>query len=133
MNYKPSALDDTDSVISEKEPIDDRRHSVSEFMEKPDLDIEVNYCKNKLKEISMKYDSTMISEWPALREKELYFYREPSRLQKLKKEKETTIQFSENKNNMVVLVENKPEKSKDKEKQSNEDEQWYINEKNTSR
>jgi hypothetical protein len=127
MNYKPSALDDTDSVISEKEPIDDRRHSVSEFMEKPDLDIEVNYCKNKLKEISMKYDSTMISEWPALREKELYFYREPSRLQKLKKEKETTIEFSENKNNMVVLVENKPEKSKDKEKQSNEDEQWYIN------
>jgi hypothetical protein len=73
MNYKPSALDDTDSVILEKEPIDDRRHSVSEFMEKPDLDIEVNYCKNKLKEISMKYDSTMISEWPALREKELYF------------------------------------------------------------
>jgi hypothetical protein len=133
MNYKPNALDDTDSIISEKEPIDDRRHSVSEFMEKPDLDIEVNYCKNKLKEISMKYDSTMISEWPALREKELYFYREPSRLQKLKKEKETTIQFSENKNNMVVLVENKPEKSKDKEKQSNEDEQWYINEKNTSR
>jgi hypothetical protein len=113
-------------LFQKKEPIDDRRHSVSEFMEKPDLDIEVNYCKNKLKEISMKYDSTMISEWPALREKELYFYREPewpalrekelyfyrepSRLQKLKKEKETTIQFSENKNNMVVLVENKPEK-----------------------
>jgi hypothetical protein len=114
-------------LFQKKEPIDDRRHSVSEFMEKPDLDIEVNYCKNKLKEISMKYDSTMISEWPALREKELYFYREPSRLQKLKKEKETTIEFSENKNNMVVLVENKPEKSKDKEKQSNEDEQWYIN------
>jgi hypothetical protein len=31
-------------------------------MEKPDLDIEVNYCKNKLKEIYMEYDSSMINE-----------------------------------------------------------------------
>ena len=49
----------------------------------------------------------MISEWPALREKELYFYRELSRLQKLKKEKELAIEFSENKNSMVQLVEKK--------------------------
>ncbi len=30
---------------------------------------------------------------------------------------------------MVILVENKPEEVIDKEKQSNEDEQWEINEK----
>jgi hypothetical protein len=34
---------------------------------------------------------------------------------------------------MVILVENKPEEVIDKEKQSNEDEQWEINEKNTIR
>jgi hypothetical protein len=33
MNYKPRSLDDTDSVMSEKEPIENRRHSVSELME----------------------------------------------------------------------------------------------------
>jgi hypothetical protein len=33
MNYKQRSLDDTDSVMSEKEPIENRRHSVSELME----------------------------------------------------------------------------------------------------
>jgi hypothetical protein len=50
-------------------------NSVSEFTENPDLDIEISYYKDKLKEISMEYNSTMICEWPTLREKELYFYR----------------------------------------------------------
>jgi hypothetical protein len=30
---------------------------------------------------------------------------------------------------MVILVENKPEEVNDREKQSNEDEQWELNEK----
>jgi hypothetical protein len=34
---------------------------------------------------------------------------------------------------MVILVENKLEEVNDKEKQSNEDEQWELNEKNTIR
>jgi hypothetical protein len=33
INYKLRSLDDTDSVTSDKEPIENRRHSVSEFME----------------------------------------------------------------------------------------------------
>jgi hypothetical protein len=33
MNYKLRSLDDTDSFTSDKEPIENRRHSVSEFME----------------------------------------------------------------------------------------------------
>jgi hypothetical protein len=93
------------------------------------LDIEISYCKNRLKEISMEYNSTMLSEWPTLRERELYFYRELYRLQKLKKDKEAGIELLENKNNMVILVENKPE-NLNKEKRSNEDEQWDLNEKN---
>jgi hypothetical protein len=62
MNYKPRSLDDADSVTSDKEPIENRRHSVSEFMEKPDLDSELSYCKDKLKKLSMEYNSTMICE-----------------------------------------------------------------------
>jgi hypothetical protein len=62
MNYKLRYLDDTDSVTSDNEPIENRRHSVSEFKEKADIDIEISYCKNKLKEISMEYNSTMLSE-----------------------------------------------------------------------
>jgi hypothetical protein len=62
------------------------------------------------------------------RERELYFYRELSRLQKMKKDKKTSIEFLENKNNMVKLGENKLEKVNDK-RQSNEDNQWDINKK----
>ncbi len=76
----------------------------------------------------MEYNSTMICEWSTLREKELYFYRELSRLQRLKKNKEAAIEHFETKKNMVILVENKPEEI-NKEKQNNEDEQWEINEK----
>jgi hypothetical protein len=87
------------------------------------LDIDISYCKDKLKEISMEYNSTMICEWSTLREKELYFYRELSRLQRLKKNKEAVIEHLESKKNMVILVENKPEKINDKERQNNEDKQ----------
>jgi hypothetical protein len=87
------------------------------------LDIEISYCKDKLKEISMEYNSTMICEWSTLRENEFYFYRELSRLQRLKKNKEAIIEHLESKKNMVILVENKPEKINDKERQNNEDKQ----------
>jgi hypothetical protein len=98
-------------------------------MEKPDLNIEISYCKDKLKEISMEYNSTMICEWPTLREGGLYFYRELSRLQRLKKDKEAVIELLETKKNMAILVENKSKEVIDKKKKSNEDEQWKINEK----
>jgi hypothetical protein len=62
INYKLRSLDDTNSVTSNKEPIENRRHSVSEFMKNPNLDIEISYYKDKLKEISMEYNSTMICE-----------------------------------------------------------------------
>jgi hypothetical protein len=51
MNYTLRSLDDTDLITSDKEPIENRRHSVFEFMEKLDLDIEISYCKDKLKKI----------------------------------------------------------------------------------
>jgi hypothetical protein len=91
IDYKPRSLDDTDSVTTEKKPIENRRHSVSEFMKKLDLDVEINYCKDKLNKISMEYKNTMICEWPTVREMELYFSRELSRLQRLKKNKEAAI------------------------------------------
>jgi hypothetical protein len=47
----------------------------------------------------------------------------------MKKDKKAAIEFLENKNNMVRLGENKLEKVNDKERQSNEDDQWDINEK----
>jgi hypothetical protein len=122
MDYKPRCLDDTDSVTIEKEPIENRMHSVSEFMKKSNLDVEISYCKDKLKEISMEYNNTMICEWPTVRERELYFYRELSKLQRLRKNKEAVIEHLETKKNMVKLVENKPEEINDKEKQNNEDE-----------
>ena len=87
IKYKSRALDDIDSVISEQEVENSRRHSISEFMEKLDIDTEINYYEEKLKQISMEYNNTMTSEWPLLRDKELYFYRELSRLKKLKKKK----------------------------------------------
>jgi GTPase Era involved in 16S rRNA processing len=98
-------------------------------MENPDLDVEISYCKVKLKEISMEYNNTMICEWPTVRERELYFYRELSKLQKLRKNKEAVIEHLETNKNMVILVKNKPEEINDKEKQNDEDEQWEINEK----
>jgi hypothetical protein len=57
------------------------------------------------------------------------FYRELSRLQRLRKNKEADIELLETKKNMVILVENKTEEINDKEKQNDEDEQWEINEK----
>jgi hypothetical protein len=48
MDYKPISLDDTDSVMTEKEPIENRRHSISKFIEKLDLYVEISYCKDKL-------------------------------------------------------------------------------------
>jgi hypothetical protein len=33
MDYKPRSLDDTDSVTIENKPMENRRHSVSKFME----------------------------------------------------------------------------------------------------
>jgi hypothetical protein len=47
----------------------------------------------------------------------------------MKKDKKAGIEFLENKNNMVRLGENEIEKDSNKEKQSNEDDQWDINEK----
>jgi hypothetical protein len=44
----------------------------------------------------------------------LYFYRELSRLQRLKKNKEASIEHLETKKNMVIQVENKPEEINDK-------------------
>jgi hypothetical protein len=105
MEYKSRSLDDTNSVMTEKESIENRRHSVFEFMEKP----EISYCKDELKKISMEYNNTMICEWPIVRERGLYFYRELSRLQRLRKNKEAAIEHLETKKIMVILVENKSE------------------------
>jgi hypothetical protein len=71
----------------------------------------------------MEYNSIMIYEWPTVRERELYFYRELSILQRSKKNKEAGIEHLETKKNMFILVENKPEEINNKEKQNDEDEQ----------
>jgi hypothetical protein len=92
-------------------------------MENPDLDVEISCRKDKLKEISMEYNNTMICEYPTVREMELCFYRELSRLQRLRKNKEPAIKHLETKKNMIILVENKPEEINDKEKQNDKGEQ----------
>jgi hypothetical protein len=45
----------------------------------------------------MEYNNTMICEWPIVRERKLYFYRELSRLQRLRKNKEAAIEHLETK------------------------------------
>lgn len=131
INYKARALDDIESEVSEKDSEDNRRHSVCEFMEKLDLDSEIKYYEQKLEQVHNEYKNSMTHEWAVLREKELYFYRELSRLRKLKREKEVAIdniEIQKEKQKINTKVELDSTKNKEAVKVLSEEEQWKENE-----
>ena len=57
-------------------------------MEKLDIDNEIKHYEQKLSKIPDEYNTSMLCEWSAIREKEIYFRREIYRLNKIKKERE---------------------------------------------
>ena len=88
VDYKEKSLDDLEASSSESNIEENRRHSVCEFMEKLDIDNEIKHYEQKLSKIPDEYNTSMLCEWSAIREKEIYFRREIYRLNKIKKERE---------------------------------------------
>lgn len=133
INYKAWNLDNLESTTSEQDGIENRRYSVSEFIEKLDLESEIKYYEEKLNWIDTEYNNIMTHGWPAIREKEIYFYRELSRLKNPKKDKN----LSEERIDIQKPIINQPkikeevDKKDIKEIQNNititEEEQWERN------
>ena len=78
---------------------ENRRHSVCEFME--NLDSQIQYFEQKLSKIPVEYNTSMLCEWNAIREKEIYFRQELSRLNNIKKDRELN-----NKKSSVTIKKN---------------------------
>uniref|UniRef100_K3XRD9 Uncharacterized protein n=1 Tax=Setaria italica TaxID=4555 RepID=K3XRD9_SETIT len=73
VNYKERSLDDLEVSSSDSNIEETRRHNVCEFMEKLDIDNEIKHYEKKLSKVQDEYNTSMICEWSAIREKELYF------------------------------------------------------------
>jgi len=145
VDYKEQSLDDLEASSSEAKLEENRRHSICEFMEKLDIDNEINHYKQKLSKIHDEYKTSMICKWAAIRERELYFRREICRLENIKKDRELNAKkfsipikkndfVSKQIDNRVREVQKELEHSKDKindieENDISEDEQWEINNK----
>ena len=56
-------------------------------MEKTNIDDEIIHWENKLKHIEWEYSHSMTTDWPKIRERELFFIREIARLNRQKNEK----------------------------------------------
>ena len=133
INYKPRTTDDLETEASDRNIIDNRRHSVSEFMEKLDQESEIKYYENKLKEINEEYNNSMKCEWPKIRDKELYFYRELARVKKVKKNEDMAVEIFKNQETKIEQIKRKEQDKHDKEEQNlgkilSEEEQWAENE-----
>lgn len=86
--YKLRVLDDLKSVSESAESSEvkqTRRHSISECMERLELEEEIKYYERKLKHIEWEYNNSMTMEWPKIREKEVYFIRAIARLKTFRK------------------------------------------------
>ena len=145
VDYKEQSLDDLEASSSEAKLEENRRHSICEFMEKLDIDNEINHYKQKLTKIHDEYKTSMICKWAAIRERELYFRREICRLENIKKDRELNAKkfsipikkndlVSKQIDNRVREVQKELEHSKDKindieDNDISEDEQWEINNK----
>ena len=57
-------------------------------MKKLDIDNEIKHYEQKLSKIHDEYKTSMICQWAAIREKELYFSRELYRLNNIKKDRD---------------------------------------------
>jgi hypothetical protein len=62
--------------------------SICEFVDNLDIDNEIKHYEQKLSKIHDEYKNSMICEWNAIREKEIYFRREIYRLNNIKKDRE---------------------------------------------
>ncbi|XP_044435788.1 uncharacterized protein [Triticum aestivum] len=132
LNYKSAAVDEIEPLLSEAESSDSRNKGVKECMEKADLEDELKHWEEKLKHINWEYNNSMTSDWPKIRERELFFIREISRIKRLIKDKKPVIS-----NPMVPKINIKREENTDiknkaeshKEKAISEDDQWDINNK----
>nr|CAE04588.2 OSJNBb0006N15.5 [Oryza sativa Japonica Group] len=125
-NYETRASDDLDTESSDRNIIDNRRHSISELMEKLDYESEIKYYEDKLRDIADEYNNSMKSEWPKIRDKELYFYRELSRIKKQKKEKSLAIETPRTQEIKIEQI--KLEENQKFDKVLSEEEQWEVNE-----
>ena len=87
VDYKEQSLDDLEASSLGAKLEENRRHSICEFMEKLDIDNEIKHYEQKLSKIHNEYNTSMICQWSATREKELYFRRELYRLNNIKKDR----------------------------------------------
>ena len=105
------------------------------------LDSQIQYYEKKLSKIPEEYNTSMIYEGSAIREKELYFRREICRLDNIKKEIELKNKYF----TTPVVIKKQEDELKPKDKEilevkeivqknnieyiTNEEEQWEINNK----
>ena len=86
-NYKSTAIEEEESLMPDSDFNDSKDKGMSECMEKENLENELKHCEIKLKHIDEEYKNSMTTEWPKIRERQLFFIREMARLNKLKNEK----------------------------------------------
>jgi hypothetical protein len=142
VGYEERSLDDLETSSSEVKLEENRRNSVCEFV---DIDNEIKHYEIKLSKIHDEYKNSMICEWNAIREKEIYFRRQIYRLNNIKQERElNSKKFSVpiKKNNVESKrIEDKDNKAQKEVENSkikivdnidddiSEEEQWEINNK----
>ena len=132
LNYKSAAVDEIEPLLSEAESSDSRNKGVKECMEKADLEDELKHWEEKLKRINWEYNNSMTSDWPKIRERELFFIREISRIKILIKDKKPVISNPVVPKDNIKCEENTNIKNKTKshkEKAISEEDQWDINNK----
>ena len=87
MNCKSASIEDTEPFMSETEISNDKNKGVTECMEKTNIDDEIIHWEKKLKHIEWEYSHSMTTDWPKIRERELFFIREIARLKRQKARK----------------------------------------------
>jgi hypothetical protein len=92
MSEYSQALNEVSKIIIRQEIVEDidtetfmtetkfSNNSVIEYMEKANLDDEIIHWENKLKHIEWEYSHSMTTDWPKIRERQLFFIREIARL-----------------------------------------------------
>nr|AAL79348.1 Putative synaptonemal complex protein [Oryza sativa]AAP53276.2 hypothetical protein LOC_Os10g21450 [Oryza sativa Japonica Group] len=101
---------------SDRDIIDNRRHSISELMEKLDHESEIKYYEDKLRDIADEYNNSMKKNYPGLRKKkEKSLAIETPRTQEIKIEQ--------------IKSEEPREEIQKLDKVLSEEEQWEVNEK----
>ena len=103
---------DMESFMTKTEISNNKNKSIIEYMEKANLDDEIIYWENKLKHIEWEYSHSMTTDWPKIREKELFIIREVARLERIKNEKKVATSSSHIIYNKLLLEKNVEEEGK---------------------